>query len=94
MIIIILIGFLQDRLFVYLDKRLFPHKYHKTILTGVKEIKYGIYVILGMMTLAIFQSLYLPGFSETMSSIAAITVIAAILMIGYGEYQVQANLNK
>ena len=29
LIIVILIGFLQDRLFVYLDKEFFPHKYVK-----------------------------------------------------------------
>lgn len=92
LIIIILIGFLQDRLFVYLDKRLFPHKYHKTILTGVKEIKYGIYTLLGIMTIVIFQSVYLPGLSDTMGMIAAITAITSLLMIGYGEYQVQTKL--
>ena len=31
LLVIILIGFIQDRLFVFIDKKMFPHKYVKTV---------------------------------------------------------------
>lgn len=94
LMIIILVGFIQDRLFVYLDKRLFPHKYHKTVLTGISEVKYGIITLFGLMTLAIIQSIWLPSMSEIMMNIIIITAIASLLMMAYGEYKLRMSVKE
>lgn len=92
LIIIVLIGFIQDRLFVFMDRRLFPHKYLSSSPTGLMEVKYGIYAILGIMTLAILQSWLIPSMGGIMGTLALITVIAAVLIIGYGELQIRKSV--
>lgn len=94
LMVIILVGFIQDRLFVYLDKRLFPHKYYKTVLTGISEVKYGIVTLLGLMTLAIFQSIWLPSLDDVMLNVVIITAIASLLIMGYGEYKLRASVKE
>ncbi len=94
LIVIILIGFIQDRIFVYIDKRLFPHKYYKTIVSGIKEMEYGILTILSVMMLVILQSFLLPSFSGIMNFIAVIIVIASIIIIAYGELKFQRAYTK
>jgi NitT/TauT family transport system permease protein len=87
LIIIIAIGFLQDRIFVYLDRRLFPHKYYKTSVSGIMEVEYGIFSILGVLTLFILLTAFfstLPGF---VTSLAWIVVIAALIIVIYGEFK-------
>ena len=87
--VIILIGFIQDRIFVYLDRRLFPHKYYKTTLGGLKEVDAGIYTILGTMAFVMFQSWLFPAASGVVGSLATILVIAGLLIIVYGEYKLR-----
>ncbi|NJO86600.1 MAG: hypothetical protein HC821_00470 [Lewinella sp.] len=48
MVIIVLIGFLQDRLFVYLNQRLFPYKAFNTFRLGMQEAKLGFLTLLGV----------------------------------------------
>lgn len=94
LIVIILIGFLQDRIFVYLDRRLFPHKHYKTTLPGIREVEYGILTILGVMTLAIFQAIFFPGWAGWFGNLAWILVLAALVIVVYGEFKVQGALRK
>jgi len=94
LLVIILIGFIQDRLFVYLDKRLFPHKYYKTTLPGLLEIKYGIFAILGIITILVFQEWLLPNLSSTMSTVALITVVASLVFVGLGEFKLQRTVKE
>ena len=94
LLVIVLIGFVQDRLFVYLDKRLFPHKYYKTTLPGLLEIKYGIFAILGLVAVLIFQGWLLPNLDGVMSTVALITILAGIVFILYGEVKLQGALRK
>lgn len=92
LLVIVLIGFIQDRLFVYLDKRLFPYKYYKTTLPGLLEIKYGIFAILGLITVMVFQDLLLPDLSDMMGTVALITTLAGLIFIIYGEFKLQKAL--
>jgi len=94
LLVIVLIGFTQDRLFVYLDKRLFPHKYYKTTLPGLLEIKYGIYAILGLIAIMVFQNLWIPSITGTMNMVALITVLAGLIFILFGEFKLQKELRK
>ncbi len=86
LIVIIIVGFFQDRIFTYLDKRLFPHKYHKTALRGVTETQYGIYVMLGIILLAIIFGVLFPGFAALTTTILPIVLISGLLLVLYGEY--------
>lgn len=91
LIVIVLIGFIQDRLFVYMDRRLFPHKHLKQAVAGIKEVEYGIFSLLGIMALAIFQPIVLPAATEIMSSLVVIVAIASVLIILYGEFKLRAS---
>ncbi len=87
LLIIILVGFIQDLIFVYLDRRLFPHKYYKTVTAGLTEAQYGIYatlifVALGLILMAMFSSL-----TSTMHLVMIIATIAGLVMIAYGEFK-------
>lgn len=109
LLVIILIGFIQDRLFVYLDKRLFPHKYYKTTLPGLLEIKYGIWAILGILTLLLLPGkiysmlssfIFLiagkrfPEIDIGMNTITLITVLGGVIFILFGEVKLQGALRK
>jgi ABC-type nitrate/sulfonate/bicarbonate transport system permease component len=94
LIVIILIGFIQDRIFVYLDKRLFPHKYYKRTLVGIKEIEFGIFTILGMITLALFIGFLPSSVASIVSLLAWIVPLAGLLMIGYGEFNLYKAFKK
>ncbi len=86
--LIILIGFLQDRLFQYLDKRLFPHKYYSTSVAGIQETQSGIYVMLGMTLLAIISGSIFPNLSVITTTILPIILISSFLLILYGEFKI------
>jgi NitT/TauT family transport system permease protein len=92
LIVIILIGFLQDRIFAYIDKRIFPHKYYKYNLNGLKEIRYGIWAILGIFILKIIQEIVLPNLNESFGNIVWITVLASGAFLLYGEFKFQTAL--
>ena len=87
--VIILVGFLQDRIFVYIDKRLFPHKYQNLKVEGMKETQYGIYAVLGVTILYILITAIFPGLG--LSSIVWIFVITSLLLIAYGEFRMFSN---
>lgn len=87
LIIIILIGFIQDRLFIYLDRRLFPHKYESTALASSKEVNLGILMLLGITSISILISAFGGFIPETVRSLIWILVIAAIVFILYGEFR-------
>lgn len=89
LIIIIAVGFLQDRLFVYLDQRLFPHKYYKTVVNGLKEVKIGFLLILGSVMLVLLLSAFFPGLGDVLFNLMYITVITGLIMILYGEFRFQ-----
>lgn len=87
--VIILIGFLQDRIFVYMGKRLFPHRHYKTLLNGNSEVRYGIYLLLVIFAIAvIFSNMPMVG------TVALIGALAALVFIVFGEIKLQAALGK
>jgi NitT/TauT family transport system permease protein len=88
-LVIVLIGFLQDRIFVYFSKRLFPFRFYKTTHPGNKEVRYGIYLLLAIFALAVL----VPGIPSG-STIALIGALAAVIFVLFGEMKVQASLRK
>ena len=95
LIVIIIVGFLQDRVFVYLDKRLFPHKYQKKRLQGGQELGYGIYILLGAIVVYLLAGALLGwlGFegSNLLTYALRIVLIASIVLIIFGEIRALGN---
>jgi NitT/TauT family transport system permease protein len=89
LILVIIIGFFQDRIFSWLDTRLNPSKYYKTTLSGIQEIRYGIYAILGVLVLRILCGMVLPSFGEILTQFAWVVIAASLLFIGYGEVKLR-----
>lgn len=87
LIVIILIGFLQDRIFSYFDKRLFPHKHLKSVREGLKETEYGILALLGTVLLLILQGVFVPSLSGIFATLAPVLVVTSIIIIFYGEFK-------
>ncbi|MEM9849106.1 MAG: ABC transporter permease subunit [Bacteroidota bacterium] len=98
LIVIVLVGFLQDRLFVYLDKRLFPYKYQKKRLQGGQELAYGIYSLLGAIVLYLITNglLNLLGFASGNLLVYALWVvlIASLVLILFGEIKLFSDRSK
>lgn len=88
-LVIILIGFLQDQIFVYLGKRLFPYRHYKTLLDGNKEVRLGIYLLLAVFALSVLLS----GVSMV-GTVALIGALAALVFMAFGEIKVQMALLK
>ncbi len=86
--IIILIGFFQDRIFMFIDRRLFPHKYVKTANVGYKESQFGIFAVLGVTLFGLVLSALFSGFGATLWWGVGLIVIAGMLFIGLGEFKI------
>ncbi|MBR9921664.1 MAG: ABC transporter permease subunit [Bacteroidetes bacterium] len=91
LLVIILIGFVQDRLFVYMDRRLFPHKYNKSKLNGLRETEYGIFTLILLVSAAIIVGILAPAFAPSMVNLVYIVALAAIVIIIYGEIKLNAS---
>jgi len=88
LIIIIIIGFIQDRVFVFFDKRLFPYKYSKSVRPGLVESQYGIYIILGSIMLLLIIGAIFPISVSIMNTIVGLIIISSLLLIAYGEFRI------
>lgn len=86
LIVIVLIGFVQDRLFLYLDRRLFPGKYVTRVLPGQKESEMGVLVILGTLLLYLVLGAFLP-LPAVAAQLVLLIVAAAVIIILYGEFK-------
>ncbi len=86
LIVIIIIGLLQDMIFVYISKRLFPHKHYKSFFKGLKESRFGVLAMLGILFLAVLVNGFF-GLSSTVLLIGiAVIALSAVLFALYGEY--------
>jgi NitT/TauT family transport system permease protein len=92
LLVIILVGFIQDRIFVYLDKRMFPHKHLKQETPGIKEIEYGVFTIFGILTALIFQGILLPSVTAVMTNITLIVILASLAIIVMGEMKLRRSV--
>jgi len=88
LIVIIIIGFFQDRIFTFFDTRKFPYKFNKTILPGLLESQYGIFTILGTILLLIIFSAIFPGMISMLNMIVGLIIVTSLLLIGYGEFKI------
>lgn len=92
--VIILIGFVQDRIFMFIDRRLFPHKYVNIANAGYKESRFGIFAVLGVTLLGVLVSALIPSFGSILWWGVGLIVIAGLLFVGLGEFKILTNKNK
>lgn len=92
LIVIILVGFIQDRFFDYMDRRFFPHKYYKTNPTGIKEVEYGLAALILAAAVAILIPIFIPAFAGTIGNLAGLIAVAALIIMLFGEYRLQKSL--
>lgn len=92
LLLIIVIGILQDRLFVYLDKRLFPYKYYKIKADGLREVQTGIYIVLGVFALAVLLPLFVSIPAGMLLQGAGLVILAAIGLMVMGELKLWKGL--
>lgn len=88
LIVIILIGLVQDMIFVFISRRLFPHKHYKSMIPGLKESRFGVTAILLILLLAVFLSGFLSITSTVIYIGLVVIAISALLFTLYGEYLV------
>jgi len=86
LIIIILIGFIQDLIFAYMIKRLFPHKHYESYLFGLKESRFGVLAMLGILFLAVLINGFFGLSSTVLLIIVATIALSGLLFALYGEY--------
>ncbi len=86
--VIILVGFLQDYIFVFLEKRLFPYKHFPNSIAGIAESQYGIYAILGTLLALVVLAMIAPVFTNSIMIYALILVIACLVLIALGEFKI------
>ncbi|MFK8102863.1 MAG: ABC transporter permease [Saprospiraceae bacterium] len=87
--VIILVGYLQDRIFVFMDKRLFPHKYYPTTIVGIKESQYGIYTILFVVIVIVILAMLAPSIYASISPfIIGVFLVSSLIIIGFGEFKI------
>ena len=90
LITIVLIGYLQDQLFSYMNRRLFPHRDVKSVSPGLREARNGFLIILGTVMLYLLVTLA-TGPIPLLGFIVAIIVAAAALLVVFGEYKIRTS---
>lgn len=88
LIIIILIGFFQDKIFAFIEKRLLPHKQNSMLMPGVKETQYGIYTILFFLFLTVLLGSIFNLSAISWGFILLIIVVSALVIICFGEWKI------
>lgn len=88
LIIIILIGFLQDRIFSFLEKRLIPYKQNNALVPGIKESQYGIYTVLFFLFLTVILGSIFNLSAISWWFILPVILVSALVIILFGEWKI------
>jgi NitT/TauT family transport system permease protein len=97
LLVIILIGFIQDRLFVYMDRRLFPHKYYKTTLRGIRQVELAIGALLLYLAVLFLLPVFgvnLAGLGNTVGYASVLVGVACVAVMLIGELEIWQALKK
>jgi len=90
LIMIVIIGYLQDQFFAYMNRRLFPYRDVKSISPGIKETRTGFLIILGVVMTYLLLTAF-TGSLPILGFIVAIVVAAAALLIVFGEVKLRGS---
>ena len=86
--VIILIGFIQDRIFAFLDNKVFPHKTCKSFSPGIKESRFGIYgILLALLIATLVTALFTGAF--TVMLVIGVIGFSALLFALYGQFLIK-----
>ncbi|SEQ82074.1 ABC transporter permease [Neolewinella agarilytica] len=88
LISIVIIGYFQDQLFAYMNRRLFPHRDVKSVSPGLKETRNGFLIILSVVMFYLLLKVVI-GTVPIVGFIVAIVVAAAALLIIFGEFKLR-----
>lgn len=91
LIVIILIGLLQDQLFKILDRLINPHKYYKSRVNGLSDGRIGVYSWLTALILGILVGI-IPSLS-VLVYFAWVLAAAGAIFIGWGFYKISQAVN-
>ena len=86
--VIITLGFLQDFVFTYIQKRIFPHNHFKSHVSGIRETQMGIYTILIILIILVVLAILSPAISVVLMKYAPIMIISGLIVILMGEYKI------
>ncbi len=88
LIVIIFVGFMQDYIFSYLEKRLFPYKHYPNAISGMTESQAGIYGFMGALVLLVILALIAPTFTSGIMMYSLIVFVACLVFIALGEFKI------
>lgn len=88
LLVIILIGFIQDRIFVFLDKRLIPYKQNSALVPGIKESQYGIYTILFFLFVTVLLGSIFNLSAISWGFILFVILVSALVIVLFGEWKI------
>ncbi len=92
LIIIMIIGMLQDKLFILIDKIINPHKYFKSKVSGLEEGRIGLYAILTALICGILCNYLLK--LEVLCTVSWILLAAGSLSLIYALFKIQNSVTK
>lgn len=93
LITIVIIGYLQDQLFAYMNRRLFPYRDVKAVTPGLRETRTGFLLILGMVMALLLLQVF-TGPIPILGFIVGIIVAAAVVLIIFGEIKLRSSATK
>jgi len=93
LIVIIFVGFVQDYIFVYLEKRLFPYKHYPNAISGMTESQAGIYGFMGALVILVVLALVAPIFTSGIMMYSWIVFVACLVFIALGEFKIFRTLS-
>jgi len=86
--VIILVGFLQDYIFVFIEKRMFPYKHYPSSISGISESQYGIYAIMAALTILVILAMFAPIFTSSIMAYMPIIFVTCLILVGLGEFKI------
>lgn len=92
LIIIMIIGMIQDKLFILIDKIINPHKYFKNQVDGLEEGKIGLYAITAALVTGIMCSYFFKV--EVLCTIAWIVLAAGLMSLIYSFVKMHNSIGK
>ena len=90
LITIVAIGYTQDQLFAYMNRRLFPYRDVKAVSPGLKETRTGFLVIVGVIMAYLLLTVF-TGSVPLLALIVGLIVSAAALLIVLGEFKLRSS---
>ena len=90
LITIVAIGYTQDQLFAYMNRRLFPYRDVKAVSPGLKETRTGFLIILGVIMAYLLLTVF-TGSVPLLALIVGLIVSAAALLIVLGEFKLRSS---